>query len=101
MCKRDKIAKLKSGLAPQLVTVLDNSEKYKCNDKCTQYKSVQISSHITAAAEVNGELQTFLDQYTVTFGKRGKQSKTQKLNLPDQKVHTVFVTYRRKKMDEL
>ena len=59
---KDKMVKSKSGLAPHLVT---NKKEYQyaCDDKCPQFKSLGICSHVVAAAQTNEELESFMKWY--------------------------------------
>lgn len=62
---RDRMVKSKSGANLHLVTV-SKDYQYRCDDKCSQHKSMALCSHTTAAAESNGELQQFMDWYSKT-----------------------------------
>ena len=56
----EKMVKSKSGAVPHMVSINHETIQYKCDDKCSQYKSANICSHTVAAAEVNGDLVKFL-----------------------------------------
>ena len=59
---KDKMVKSKTGLAPHLVTNKKESQ-YACDDKCPQYKSIAICSHVVAAAQTNDDLESFMKWY--------------------------------------
>ena len=61
---KDKMVKSKSGTVPHLVT----ATKYKCDDKCPQYKSLSICSHTVAAAQFNSEVKEFMEWYRKKHG---------------------------------
>ena len=58
---KDKMIKSKSGAAPHSVRV--SEYKYKCDDHCPHFKSINLCSHIVAAAESNGDLGKFVKQF--------------------------------------
>ena len=59
------MVKSRSGSSPHLVTTAacGTGIQYKCDDKCTQYKSIGMCSHIIAASEYNCALSEFLRWY--------------------------------------
>ena len=62
---KDKMVKSNSGSSPHLVLTAASASgmRYKCDDKCPHYKSMNICSHTIAAAETNGDLQQFVQWY--------------------------------------
>ena len=52
------MVKSKMGLVPHLVTNKKESQ-YACDDKCPQFKSIAICSHVVAAAQTNDDLESF------------------------------------------
>lgn len=60
--KKSKMVASRSGTAPHFVTV-SSSGQYYCDKNCIQWCSSKICSHTLVSAEVNGELQTFLQWY--------------------------------------
>ena len=59
---KDKMVKSKTGVAPHLVTNKKESQ-YACDDKCPQFKSIAICSHVIAAAQTNNDLENFMKWY--------------------------------------
>jgi len=57
---KDNMVKSKPGAAPHLVGV--SKYKYKC-DHCPHFKSINLCSHIVAAAESNSDLVEFVKQF--------------------------------------
>ena len=66
---KDKMVKSKSGSAPHLVKTTGNCD-YKCDGSCMQFKSLNICSHVLAAAHVNGDTDGFIQWYRKNFGNR-------------------------------
>ena len=62
--KKSKMVASHSGIAPHFVTV-SSSGQYCCDKKCIQWCSSKICSlsHTLVSAELNGELQAFLQWY--------------------------------------
>jgi hypothetical protein len=60
--KEDRYVLSKSGAQPHLIR--GNGCVYKCDEKCFNYKSLSICSHVVATAEVCNNLTKFLDWYT-------------------------------------
>ena len=58
---KDRMVKSKSGSAPHLVKVANC--QYICDNQCPQFKSINICSHVVAAAESNGDLASFVDWF--------------------------------------
>ena len=56
---KDRMVKSKSGSTLHLVKVSDC--QYSCDNQCPQFKSINICSHVVAAAERNGDLVSFVD----------------------------------------
>jgi hypothetical protein len=70
--EKDKMVKSMSGTAPHLVVSRASSVgiQYNCDDKCPQFKSLGICSHIVASSETNGDLQAFLQWFKYVRGKK-------------------------------
>jgi len=62
---KDKMVASRSGTAPHFVQVNAHGQ-YSCDKQCLQWCSAHICSHTVVAAEVNGELRSFLDWYIRT-----------------------------------
>ena len=60
--KKSKMVASRHGTTPHFVTV-SSSGQYCCDKNCIQWCSSKICSHILVSAEVNGELQVFLQWY--------------------------------------
>ena len=60
--KKSKMVASRSGIAPHFVTVTPSGQ-YCCDKNCIQWCSSKICSHTIVSAEVNGELQKFLQWY--------------------------------------
>ena len=60
--KKSKMMASHSGIAPHFITV-SSSGQYCCDKNCIQWCSSKICSHTLVSAEVNGELQAFLQWY--------------------------------------
>ena len=56
------MVKSKTGLAPCLVTNKKESQ-YACDDKCPQFKSIGVCSHVVAVAQTNDNLESFMKWY--------------------------------------
>jgi len=63
--RKSKMVTSRSGGTPHFVRVVSPGH-YVCDKSCLQWSSSQICSHTLAAAEVNGELISFIQWYTVT-----------------------------------
>lgn len=63
--RKSKMVTSRSGGTPHFVRVVSPGH-YVCDKSCLQWSSSQICSHTLAAAEVNGELSSFIQWYTVT-----------------------------------
>ena len=59
--EKDRMVKSKSGSAPHLIKVSDC--QYQCDNQCPQFKSINICSHVVAAAERNGDLVSFVNWF--------------------------------------
>ena len=73
------MVKSRSGSTPHLVTTTASGTtgiQYKCDDKCLQYKSIGMCSHVIAVSEYNCDLSEFLKWYCTNRG-------TKSLNLSD------------------
>ena len=66
---KDRMVKSKSGSTPHLVKTSGNCD-YKCDGNCMQFKSLNICSHVVAAAQVNGDTDGFIQWYRKNFGNR-------------------------------
>jgi len=55
------MVKSRSGSAPHLVKV--SNSQYLCDGQCPQFKSINICSHVVAAAECNGDLLSFVNWF--------------------------------------
>lgn len=60
--KKAKMVSSKSSITPHFVRCL-SSGQYVCDNNCLQWKSSQICAHVVAVAELNGELNPFLQWY--------------------------------------
>ena len=76
---KDMMDKSRSGSTPHFVTITASGTtdiQYRCDDKCLQYKSIGMCSHVIAVSEYNCDLSEFLKWYCTNRG-------TKSLNLSD------------------
>lgn len=60
--RKAKMVSSKSSITPHFVRYL-SSGQYACDNSCMQWKSSQLCSHVVAVAELNAELDPFLQWY--------------------------------------
>lgn len=63
---KDQFVKSSSSAVPHLVQKDGKKRSYMCDGNCPMFKGFSICSHVVATAEVNGELQSFLESIKST-----------------------------------